>query len=137
MTLPDCTAARPAISKISSLLDAWLGLLMSTYVGMPVSWTIWQMIFTAGHRYSFHLHPFLLLFCSLLPSHPSDGALFCLRAFFSGLLPKLPLRGFQLFSSKSHTIPFPPPFSFTLWNPFAVYISSQSCTKNGQRTLCY
>lgn len=69
MTLPVCAAACLP-SKIRSLLEVRLGLLMSTCVGKPVSWTMWQIIFTAGrHCRSRPLHPFLLLSFPFL--HPS------------------------------------------------------------------
>lgn len=89
-------------SKIRSLLEAWLWLLMSSCVGGPVSWTLWQIIFAASQHYCpLPLHPFLLLL-SLPSIHPSDRALFCLKAFLPGPLPEPQLRCFQHFLDIPH-----------------------------------
>lgn len=93
------------LSKISSLLGAWLRLLMSTYVGMPVSWIVWQIIFTASFTDFFLLVSFFFFF-PLSSISASDYALFCQKAFLSGLPPELPLRYFSIFST-SHTHIFP------------------------------
>lgn len=77
------------MSEISSLLEVWLRLLMSTYVLLDAaSRAVWQIIFTASkHGGVLPVRRFLLRIF----------ALFCPRGILSGLLPELPLTCFQHF----------------------------------------
>lgn len=114
-------------SKIRSLLEVWLRLLMST---SPVSWTLWQIIFTANILLFSISFFFSLSLSSVLLS---DYAVFCLKEFFSGFLPELLLRSVQHFST-SHTIPTSFFFSFA-YGILLVFISQAGQRPGG--TLCY
>lgn len=124
-------------SKIRSLLEVWLRLLMSTRVEMPGSWTTWQIIFTASHH---HCSIPFFFSLSLSSIRLSDRALFCLKAFSSGLLPELPLRCFQRFLDiPHHSFPLSP-FILCCGILLGIYISKPGCPAHGERTgvtRCY
>lgn len=90
---------------------------------MPTSWTVRQIIFTAGTNVPLLSIHFVFHFpLSLYSVLPSDCALFDLKTFSSGTRPELLLRCFQHFLNiPNHSFLL---FSFLLQNPSGIQVEA-------------